>query len=419
MARPTPVILRGSLLRSIRGPYAALILPVVALRKVFRLWYELIVHLMWSELIEGKPAESELLTLLAFLVLCLLSLLSFYLRAYNSLILIGCFLLWFIDYQLAKGQFLRGRAGASVSLVCRGDWVLWQRQAEDGSSDYSKFARVEVAQLSVQRTSVRGGAFRDVLGSVWQVYVERQDHSRLLFHESRSLIDALNQAKLVARAFAVPVVLLDSEGCGPYAAAALGYSGRSADPTLADIPNPIPNTIQCHSSPQQWHIYSQWRLSSTGHLLRQLAQRCGFLFFTLLVANLMLIWGGLLHGWGAFVLGFSDVWIISLAAPLVRWRMFLGLGLAASVLLIQAARLSREEHLYITRDTLTFCLNNKRIAQVPTAAIEAVLFVRQPFPAVWVITPDQAIEIRELQQENEFQMLALQINHALAVLRGK
>jgi hypothetical protein len=338
-----------------------------------------------------------------------------------GLILLLCCLLWLIDYQIAKKQFLQNERLATT-LECQGNWAIWQQHSQQtpvtptrrplkAQMDYAKFQVSQITQISLVRSSVRGGAFQDVLGTIWQVYLTLSDRSELLLSETISIAQAFEQADQLSQQFAVPAIVLASEGAGKYAAEPVNL------PTALQTAQ-ASSTIRCQQSAGQWHIYSQWRLISTWQLLCQSLQRFGFLLFTVLVAHWMIQFGGLLHFCGAVWLraeiGFEQFDALAWQWP---WQSSAGLLLALAIILVKGAQLSRPEHLYVTPKHLTFFLDTKKINQLAASTVASILFLKQPFPSLLILAEDGEVEIRELQHENEFRLMLLQLEKALAVLR--
>lgn len=411
MAIPKSVTFRGEVLAPTRNSYTSLILPFVALKKFFQALYRLSTGLLWAELIEGRTSD-QAFTLIVFLIFCVLSLISYYCRAEIGSVLILCCLLWFVDYQIAKGQFLSRKQILLTELKCCRDWVVWQRQTLEGKSDRTKFQATEVAQISLMRTQVYGGAFQESLGTVWQVYLTLCDRTELLFHETQDTLIAFEKSDQLSRYFAVPLIVLGSEGVGSYAAEPLNLQGMTQRTHSC-------TTIRCQKTAAQWHIYSQWQLSSAWQLFGEILHKFGFLLFAVIVANLMVQFGGLLHIMIAAWFDPQVVMQVNLFHPMLRWQTLLELLFALTIMLIKGAQLSREEHLYITPDHLTFFLNTRKISQVATPAIASILFLKHPFPSLLILTDSQTIEIRELQHETEFRVMLTQLNEAIVNLHPK
>ncbi len=399
--------IHGQVLAPIRSPYASLVWPVVVLRRLLRYLHQLIVQACWSELIENKPADPVTSSGL-FLIFCILSLAAYHNRAISGLSLSACYLLWVIDYQLAKRQFM-AQHSVDTSLECREDWAIWQ--LVDGSNlaaNHLKFQVSEITQISLIRVQVRGGAFQEVLGIAWQVYLTLCNRSELLLHETPDTKAAFAKAAELSRHFAVPLTVVGSEGQSSLAAQPLQLQGLTQRTQSC-------TTIGCQKSAQRWHIFCKWQLSSTWCWLGKSLSRFSFLLFTVIMANLMILAGGLLHQSAISLVAQVPVsfeptfWVL-------RWQMLIELAAVGGIMLIRGAQLSREEHLYITPASLTFCLGSLKIAQMPTGSIHELLFLKQPFPTL-LILGEQAIEIHELQYETEFRVMLLHLQAAREALQ--
>ncbi len=410
---------RGQILAPIRSPYALLIRPAVALKQFFQLLHRLVVSTLWSELIQGEVVD-QAATIVVALIFCLLSLLAYQGRAISGFGFGFFCLLWVLDCQIARQQF-RSQRSIFTTLEVRGDWVVWQQVdgATESEAAHLKFQLSEVAQISLIRTQVRGGAFQEVLGAVWQVYLTQCDRSELLLHEALDPGSAFAKATEASRCLAVPIIVIGSEGAKSQGAKSQGaksqgasrYAAQSLDLSGLVDRTKTCSTIGCRKSAQRWHIFCEWRFSSTWQWLGESLSRFGFLLFAVIVANLMILVGGLMHQ--AAIGTVEPISITALiSALMLRWQLWMPLAVAGGIMLIKGAQLSREEHFYITADSLTFCLGSQKIAQLPTSSITDLLFLNQPFPAL-LILGEQSIEIRELQHEAEFRAMLLHLQAAI------
>jgi len=389
------------------GAYAALIWPLVQLKRAFRFAYGLIQKVLWAELIQGEKLD-ELTNLGIFLIFCLLSLLAYYCRDYNNLVILGFFLIWFFDYQFAKHQYLHSNQQVHSSLEIRGDWVLWQTMPPYGQVKRSKFQRTEVKQISILRTQVCSGAFQEVMGATWQVYVTLADQSEFLFSEERQILAVVEKGKQLATYFNVPLRFIASEGKSDYAAEQLNIEQGNR---LA----PWPKTIQCQATPRQWHIYSKWGLNNSWKLFQAIAQQSGFLLFLLIMSGFMIRFGELLNFLMTLFWGKASLYppTLNFFDLDLDWRDKAALIFAAGLMVVKGAQLSHEEHIYIDRDHLNFFIDNKKIAQLRTQEIQIILLVKEPYLAIFVLAQDKAIEIRDLQQEEEFRALLLKLEEGV------
>ncbi len=406
---------RGKITYTQKGFYASLIWPLVQVKKAFQLIYDLILKIVWSELIEGKKID-ELASIAIFLVFCLFSLVVYYLQNYKELIIVAFFWIWFLDYWFAKKQYSYSKKQTIISLNnYNNNFVLWYMNLPNGRTRKAKFERSQIGQISISKTYVYGGAFEEKIGIVWEVYVTLCDWSEFLIYEHRKLIDAVKEAKQLATHFDVPLIFVSSEGNGAYAAQRFNFEKSNHQDSW-------PKTIQFHTTPRKWHIYSKWRLTSSWYLLKQIFQKSGFLLFVLILAAFMTRFGDLLNSFIAFYLGREDVTlelpsIFGWFAPDIVWNDVVKLTIASGILIFKGWQLSREKHIYIDTDQLEYFIDNSKIAQLKTNEIEATLFIKNPDPAILILTQDKAIEIKDLQQEEEFIGLLLKLDEGVMQLR--
>jgi hypothetical protein len=406
---------RGKITYIQKGFYASLIWPLVQVKKAFQLIYNLILKIVWSELIEGKKIDNELASLAVFLIFCLFSLVTYYLQNYRELIIIAFFWVWFLDYWFAKSQYFYSKKQTTIFLDNRkNDFVLWYMNLPNGKTRKAKFERSQIGQISISKTYVYGGAFEEKIGTVWEVYVTLCDWSEFLIYEHRKLIDAVKEAKQLVTYFDVPLIFVSSEGNGAYAAQRLNFQESNHQTSW-------PKTIQFQTTPRKWHIYSKWRLTSSWYLLKQIFQKSGFLLFVLTVTAFMTRFGDLLNFFIAIYLGREDITlelpsIFGWFEPNIVWNDVVKLTIASAILIFKGWHLSREKHIYIDTDQLEYFIDNNKIAQLKTNEIEATLFVKNPDPAILIIAQNIAIEIKDLQQE-EFIALLLKLEEGMMQLK--
>lgn len=401
---------RGKIIYSQKGFYASLILPLVQVKKALELIYDLILKIVWSELIEGKKIDNELASLAALLIFCLFSLFAYYLQDYAELAIISFFCIWFLDYWFAKNKYIYSKKLATISLDNHNnDFVLWYMNMPDGKTRKAKFERSQIGQISISQTYIYGGAFEEKMGMVWEVYLTLCDRSEFLIYEQSKLIEAVRKAKQLAIYFDVPLIFIASEGNGAYAAQELNLE--------ANYQTSAPKTIQFQTTSRKWHIYSKWRLTSSWYLLKQIFHKSGFLLFVLLIAGFMTRFGNLLDFFIGFYLGREDPILLPSIfgwfAPDIDWNDILKLTIASGIIISKGWQLSREKHIYIDADQLGYFIDNSKVAQLQTNEIEAILFVKNPDLAILILAEDKAIEIKNLQREEEFKALLLKLEEGV------
>ncbi len=414
--------------------YAPLLKPIVLIKKGFSALYQLLLQVIWAELVKGKQTDS-LLSALLFLLLCVCSLVVYRFGALQQPITIAFLLIWTIDRQIALYEFrYRFRSAGSRSIIhLHGSehWLVWDQQLPDGQHNHLKLRQTEIEQITIHRSELYGGVFDDRLGVVWQINLRLCDASELLVDEQRQVSRALDIARSLAGQLHVPIAFKQSEGQGKLAWEPIDEGMMRSRPAdgLIEFSETFPKTIQVQRTAQQWQISSRWRWISGWLLIQQIGQRTGFLLFVLWMSNFMVYWGAFLH----FLLiapGESSSLfdligdLIGLLIPPWKWTIALELGFTLLVLLIQGARLSFEEHLLLNRNRLTFYRNTKPLAQISLDAIEATLWVKQPDPVLLIVMSDsvegdRVIEIDGLQREIEFRAMLIALDQGRAALQAE
>lgn len=405
-----PRTFRGRCPSSLQGVYASLTTSGIAIRRLITLPYELIVQLVWSSFTQGRAYDFSI-SVVAIALFAVLSALFYSLRDYDSLLILALIGIWLIDYGLAQIHYRRARSQA-ISLSCRSQWCVWQMQLQP--NDRQKFRLTDVRQIEIAPVHLRGGVFQVPLARAWQVALVFIN-GKLLFSQEQTAWQALQQGKDLAAYFTVPVQFAHSQGQNPYAAQPLVLQRLRDNRTF-------PSTIRTQSSSQVWRIDSQWRFSSFGVLLEQIFQEAGFLFFVVAIVNLMILVGKSLFTITAIASGQEsfDPATLTVSGLLMwsvsdfDWLEVVEAAIAIGVLVLKGAELSREEHLRITKDVVQFSLDHQQIAEIPTQAIEATLFIEQPQPLLLILSDQQAIEIPGLQQEIEFRAMLCKLDEALS-----
>lgn len=397
--------------------YEVLLLPLAKVKHIYQLAYDLLLSAIWQEFSPRVDSRRELFSTFTLAIFGLLSLLTYYTEEYNDLIF-GVFVLtWLIDVAIARRRYFDSSHSDIVTLRCRENWLAYERMRHNRCLRTAKFKLTQVAQISVMRTQIHGGAFDEPLGQVWQVSLSLRDYQEFLVCADRNPTAALNVAKQLACCCQnCPIVVLGSEGQGRYAAGdSTGryrfYSSKSKVT--------LPSSLQVEMSPTRWHLFAQWQgFKSTWRLLKTIVRQSGFFMFLLVMTNLMTYSGALMHV--CWLLWFQPeiprsevIHAIAILQPNLDLSDLVEWGTALGLVLHQAWQASQEKHLFITQQCITFCLNRRPIHQLPTTAIETTLFIPEPKPLILLVGSDTAVEITDLQAEEDFRDLLNEVDKAL------
>ncbi len=424
-----PIIHQGTVIAPRKSEYALIIYPWVQLKRLFESLYRVLVRVMWSELIEGKKKENELVSLLFFLAFCGLSWLSFSFKAAIFPVTVLFFIIWFLDHGIARRAYFRGDYNRPVSLSQTPEGgVHWQCTLSGGRLLQGDFFWEQVREIAIVSRSVTGGAFQDPLDRVWQAKLVLLDHSDWLIEENRDLLTVLNAAKGLQPYTKTPIIFSGSQGGGDYAEAMLGTEiNQVFAPGL--MPNQLglkpTNTegVKCQQSAQKWHIVSRWHFNNhSWQLAKQIFQQSGFLLFVLLTSGFMVKFGGLLHT--LFRGGRGDELVVINLSPTLAGlfnlgggQMLLALGLAIAVMIYRGWQLSRVKHCQLDQHFLRVSVDNQTLGKLQTQQIEAVLVVPNPELQILIVAKNGFILLPKLQQEADTERYATYLGQGLRIFQ--
>ncbi|MBR8829010.1 MAG: hypothetical protein DSM107014_14110 [Gomphosphaeria aponina SAG 52.96 = DSM 107014] len=318
--------------------------------------------------------------------------------------------LWLIDYHLAKKQYLYGKQITVTMELGEADSVLWQMLPPEGR--ILEFLPTQIRQISLVHQQILGGAFQEVMGTVWQVEINLEDGNNLLIDQEKKAFIAVKKAKIIASYFNVPIIFISSEGKGKYAAEEIAFEAVAA----------LPQTIKLQQKNGKFHIYSQWQLNNSWLLLKQIFQKSGFLLFLLVMNGFMLGFGALVNAIVLSNLGIN-VGVVYLPGifhwfkPELGWTFWL--TIAILVMIFKGANLSHAKHIYLDKEELKIYRDNQKIGQIKTKNIETTLLIKEPFSVILILGENQELIIQDLQQEAEFRAFILKLEEGLTVVNDQ
>ena len=406
------MVFRGLIIYSHKSFYSHLIWPFAWLKRGFQSVYNWIAEIIWSELIAGEKHENGIIIAVAFSIFCLLSLFFYYTQTYTNYIIIASLIIWLIDYQLAKYQYLSNKTytATATSLDRKSDWVIWQITSPDGKTIREKFKQGKISQITIFRYNILGGAFQEVMGTRWRVHISLSDLFEFLIYEEDSTTEAVKKAKQLATYFDVPLSFAFSEASGNYVDAFLKQGNLNYKKSSLE-------SIKLIITPNQWKIYSKWSFASLGILLGKIFKQSSFFLFLLIMASAMIHFGAFLNLFvepllakedSSLTLNLSSS-ILSFFIPERSWKTISQLSIATGILIYQGWQISKEKRIYIDKHNLNVFAGKKKLGQLSINELEFVVFVKEPLPAILLIDQNSAVEINNLQDEDEFRALLLRI----------
>ncbi len=399
--------------------FAILITPFAQLKILFKTLYLFIVKIMWSELIYGQKKENELAGILLFLIFLLLSWLTYLGKIYFPWILTSFFIIWYLDYGLAKAAYQKGEYNIPVYLLQTDDnQLVWQSALPNRPPSKIEFNWTQIREIKISQFSIYGGAFQEKLGRVWQISLKQFDGVEWIIDEAKTVPQALYQAKIFQQWVNAPIIFSESQGLGNYAEFALNEADilSSSQMTLRLHPHQHPeqyaqyqklqgeikkhllkeSCVNLQKSQQKWHIYSTWKLINTWQLFKQILQDSGFIIFILIISRIMLIFGSVVDGF----------WVnqdIKDIAENFQFSsgMFFPVAIAVVIMIYKGWQLSRVKHCFLDQHFLKATLDNQVLGKLNLAEIEAVLLLTNPKPEILIFTLKDAIILPKLQREED------------------
>ena len=384
--------------------YENLIFPLVQVKKLLQTLYDFLVHLIWSELIYGKKLDHEIAQLIAFIFFCLLSLFAYYFQDYIQIILLTSFVIWYLDFWVAKQQFYKNnKIDISVFTIDNNEIVCsLNLPKHDTQSIFAKFNATEVDYLGIVRNSLVGGAFEESLAQVWQTEIYLHNGKHFVIDEHKFIHQAIQSAQKLANNLSVEMIVKESQGNNRHVEQILEKDLSSSLLKKQTI------GVKCYRNPQKWHIYTRWHWTNSWQLIKQIFQKAGFLIFLLIMTGFLIQFGELLDN---IILVFQGKGVTNyFPSPLSwlnlnwNWRNLLELAIAVGVIIYQGWQLSRVKHIYLTKHYLTFAVDNKVIEKLRISDIKTSLVFYQSDPEVLILGSNQTIPISYFQSENSAQV---------------
>jgi hypothetical protein len=392
---PEKVLYQGKAFYPQKSIYAIFIFPLVQIKKIFQALYNLLLKLMWVELVKGEIKQNDLAGILLFILFIALSWLSFILKNYLQLILIVFIVIWYIDIGIARQAYQQQKYNRPLQILeDEAGGIRWLLSLPENKILENSFNWGQVREMAIASRAILGGAFQEKLDQVWQVKLWLYDGSDWVIEEDADLIVVLKVAKKLQSYVTVPIQFAESYGPGDYAIIDLEESKTFIEA--------VKNWgIKCHKTERKWHLSSVWKFHHSWQFFKQVFKESGFLLFVLLMSAIMLQFGGLIN---LFVQGFrsQEPVIIEFAQSPAQlfafwnWRSFLAFGTAIALMIYKGWQLSRVKHSFIDQYFLKVNLDNQAIGKVKTPEIEAVLLVPYPDHRILIISAESVVVIPKL-----------------------
>ena len=389
---PEKLIYQGQVFYPQKTTYALFIFPLVLLKQLFYALYQLLLKVLWLELIRGQENTNELANLFLFILFLGLCWISYVTKGFLQWGLVLWAIAWYLDYGLAQKAYRQGKNTYPLPLTQTTPQELhWFFKIPHQPILHGHFNENQIKAIMITEREIRGGAFQSQLDQVWQAKWLLFDQSDWVITENPQLMTVLETAKKLQSKIPRPIIFAGSYGCGSYAENPL-------QDVLVNAKKNAYRGVTCHTTPRKWHIASAWRWTHSWQLLKQIIKQSGFLIFVLMVSSFMPSLGAIvdqfIQGWSnhqTIILAFPQQ--ISDLLPFWHWHNFLTLGLAIAWMVYRGWQLSRVKHCWVDTHFLRVSIDNQPLGKLLTEEIEGLLLLGETEPKLLIIGQQASIRL--------------------------
>jgi hypothetical protein len=136
----------------------------VQIKKIFQALYNLLLKLMWVELVKGEIKQNDLAGILLFILFIALSWLSFILKNYLQLILIVFIVIWYIDIGIARQAYQQQKYNRPLQILeDEAGGIRWLLSLPENKILENSFNWGQVREMAIASRPIFGGAFQEKL----------------------------------------------------------------------------------------------------------------------------------------------------------------------------------------------------------------------------------------------------------------
>ena len=382
------------------GIFAKLFYPVAVAKIYVDSAYRKLLGLIWDELFKGSAELDQTGNFIAFGFFSVLSIVLYHFDYLVPYFVLALALIWQLDVLIAKYKHRNCSRNDLVRLlkVPQEQFTL-KKVSPGGTVDYTtSFSPSEVCDIVVSKFDRRGGAFREKVATVWQTSVSFNDGSELLLSEDQALLQAVRKAAYVSKLVGVRFRFKNDQG--PEIVAEAGRENKLHD------------NIKLKS----WRggVKISTKLTSKMKLgfMLQVLKESGFFLFLLVVAGVMIKFGGLLiflyhrfygSGMQPVNMEFSFWGILSVFAP--DWDV-VDVGeyvLALLLIFRKTLLLAQSQAVTVDKDFTRYYQRGTLAGECRTQDIDSICLLANPEPSVIVFSSSSAIEISNLNSMKDFE----------------
>jgi len=400
------------------GGITPLLWPLVQIKRFFDALYQTFSSLIWSG-ITGQSRIGGLLQVSGIsLVFCGLSVIVFYLQAYEGYIFLVFAGIWWLDRQWAQWQYFRADKQAQIVLQISPKNCIYSVSISGGQPTPRPFRASQVKCILITHREIRGGMFESALGKVWEVAVQLRDSSCLRIYEEADPARAFRLARSLAEQFPQTVIkFAHSEGSSPHAL---------RDPSFQLVERyrhrQVP-ALKMRTTPRGWQLRTRWSHLSMGFLLERLLERVGFLLFVLLLTEVMENFGALLHS-SVSVYGDSEATRLLLIQAVQQINLspdppdLAEAAIALGLFISQVFEITQNRQITITPHYIDYRVSRRQIARVRLKTAQSPFIIHEPSPMVLILDKDSAIAIPGLASDELLYGTWVRIKEGLTTMRA-
>lgn len=392
------------------GVFVKLIYPLAIAKTYVEAVYRKILGLLWDELFKGKNELDQRGNFIALALFCLFSFLMYHIEEYAGFIILALGAVWFLDVQLAKHKYHKGKRNDLIRLLKspRGKIFLKKTNPEGEEEYVTNLNPSEVNHISILQVDRKEGAFQQKVATVWQSSVRFNDQSELLLSEDHHLSQAMKKVRYVSKLLGVQFKFKYEHG------------NEAATETFKK--NELGENIKVELKGNSLRISTKWTSNMRLGFILQILKESGFFLFLLVVTGVMIKFGGLLiflyerfygSGMPSVNMEFSFLGILSVFEPdwdavdLVEYAFAMALIMRKTMLLAQPQYVSIDSAL------TSHYINDNLAGECKTGEIDSVSLLTNPEPAIVVLNSNSSIEVRNLKSMKEFNLFFHQIREGV------
>lgn len=399
---------RGHIFYPQHNLFYQLVFPFAQVNKRFQTVYNFILKIIWNELISGKKIESEAVSLVFFVIFCVLSFIVFYLQDYRQIIILFFLILWYIDGAIAHRYYRQFKNKFPISLESDRKQLIIKNNFAANQVIESQVDIDAVRSVSIRPKFLYSKGFKQNIGTVWQVILNINNGREFLvdeqFKSDRAVNRAFQQAKLITSQLEIPMIFNYSEG-----------NCTDASQPLTFDNNFYVDRLQINRKPNRVHIYLKWKLTDTWQFLGEVIAQAGFLLFVIISTGFMVKFGSFLQEIYQFYWQKDFNFDFKNLLTFQQQADYFIILFAITIILIEGIRKSQTQHIYIEKNILRYKINRSEKARLNLTQLEAILFLPVPTPMVLVLTENEAMTINHLPSLDTYREMVEKIEAAITI----